>query len=340
MHLNTLQRNQNYLIYGIVVLLAGLFSCKEPAGHSASVQLTVKRFEKDLFSIDQNNYNASLDSLQQEYPAFYPIYFSRIVGFGQVKDSTYRIITRDFINNADLKMLYHDCDSIYANFDGISRNLSLAFGRYQALFPEDTIPEIITFISGFNNGVVTGEGFVGIGLDMFLGEDYRFYPSVNIPRFIVRRMNSDHLVPTVMQGVISAKYETENGTAQTLLDQMIEHGKRLYFLDQVLPDTHDSLKIGYSAAQLKWCKQNETNIWGLFLEENVLYSADQLKFSKYIDEAPFTAGLNNDSAPRIGVWAGWQIVKKYMKENPDITLQQLMETTDSQLILKKSKYRP
>jgi hypothetical protein len=40
------------------------------------------------------------------------------------------------------------------------------------------------------------------------------------------------------------------------------------------------------------------------------------------------------------MWAGWQIVKSCMKNNKDVTLQQLMGDQDAQKILNKSKYRP
>ena len=51
-------------------------------------------------------------------------------------------------------------------------------------------------------------------------------------------------------------------------------------------------------------------------------------------------GENRDSAPKLGVWMGWQIVRKYMKEHPDVTLQQLMADNDAQKILNQSKYKP
>jgi hypothetical protein len=40
------------------------------------------------------------------------------------------------------------------------------------------------------------------------------------------------------------------------------------------------------------------------------------------------------------VWVGWQIVRKYMQENKDVTLQQLMAQKDAQYILNGSKYKP
>ena len=67
-----------------------------------------------------------------------------------------------------------------------------------------------------------------------------------------------------------------------------------------------------------------------------------IKIQKYIAEAPFTPGIGekSDSAPKLGIWTGWQIVKKYMDKNPELTLQQLMHENDAQKILNESKYKP
>ena len=37
---------------------------------------------------------------------------------------------------------------------------------------------------------------------------------------------------------------------------------------------------------------------------------------------------------------GWKIIQHYMKNNPDVTLQQLLDNTDSRAILNAAKYQP
>jgi hypothetical protein len=59
-----------------------------------------------------------------------------------------------------------------------------------------------------------------------------------------------------------------------------------------------------------------------------------------MNDAPFTATISQESPGRLGTWVGWQIIKSYMDENTDVSLQQLMKTTDYQLILNKSGYQP
>jgi hypothetical protein len=123
---------------------------------------------------------------------------------------------------------------------------------------------------------------------------------------------------------------------------MIYNGKIMYFMDKILPDAGDTLKISYTRDQLKWCTDFEPKIWAYFLEENLLYETDYPKIQKYLTEAPFTPGLGerNESAPKLAVWTGWQIVRAYMDKHPEVTLQQLMANKDAQKILNESKYRP
>jgi hypothetical protein len=134
----------------------------------------------------------------------------------------------------------------------------------------------------------------------------------------------------------------ESDSAKSLLSKMIYNGKIMYYMDQVFPDMSDTTKIGYTGAQLKWCQQFESNIWAYFLNENLLYETDYLKIQKYLTEAPFTPGLGekSESAPKLAIWTGWQIIRKYMEKHPDTTLPQLMAMTDAQKILNEANYKP
>jgi hypothetical protein len=134
----------------------------------------------------------------------------------------------------------------------------------------------------------------------------------------------------------------ESDNDKTLLSKMVYNGKILYFMDQILPNVADSIKIGYTTQQINWCTDFKATIWAYLLEQNLLYETDDQKIQTYINEAPFTPqlGEHNQSAPKIGVWTGWQIVREYMERHPEVTLQQLMANQDAQKILNDSKYRP
>lgn len=71
-----------------------------------------------------------------------------------------------------------------------------------------------------------------------------------------------------------------------------------------------------------------------------MYENDLKILRELTSDGPFTGAISKDCPPRIAMWVGWQIVKSYMKNNKVVTLSDLMNETDAQKILSKSKYRP
>jgi uncharacterized protein YjaZ len=71
-----------------------------------------------------------------------------------------------------------------------------------------------------------------------------------------------------------------------------------------------------------------------------LFSPDPLVIRKFIQDGPFTAGMPEGAPAMLGKWAGWQIVRSYMNKHRDVSLEQLFKTTDSQVILSESGYKP
>jgi hypothetical protein len=120
---------------------------------------------------------------------------------------------------------------------------------------------------------------------------------------------------------------------------MIDAGKRLYLLDHFLPQVADSLKTGYTQKQLDGCYDNEAGIWNYFVQNNLLFITDPLQVRDYMQDGPFTEVLGQASPGFIGQFIGWQVVKKWMDKNPEITLQQLIETQEKK-IYDEAKYKP
>ncbi len=121
---------------------------------------------------------------------------------------------------------------------------------------------------------------------------------------------------------------------------MIREGKLMYYLDLVLPDEEDSTKIGFTAAQLQWCRDNEDEIWKFLASEDLLFSNKTEHLRKYINDAPYSYGMPEESPGRVAVWVGWQIVRSYMMKNDNITIQQLFNTIDGLEVLNSSNYKP
>lgn len=308
------------------------------------VDVVLQRFDQDLAQIKPNELAQKLPALKNKYVAFYDDYFEKILSVGSTKNTAYYEVVRQVLSGAAFQDLQQETDSVYKSLNDKKPELEQAFKNIKFYYPDFKTPKIITYISGFQVQTPIGADYVGVGLDMFLGNNSKFYPALveSVPRYISRRFTPENITPRVVEVITREELFPELDADKSLLAKMIYNGKLLYFMKSVLPETSDSTLIGYSTQQMKWAEEFESDSWAYFLEYNLLYDTDYFKIQKYIAEAPFTPGLGtqNDSAPKLGLYLGWQIVKKYMENESDVTLQQLMLEKDPQKILNLAKYRP
>jgi uncharacterized protein YjaZ len=59
-----------------------------------------------------------------------------------------------------------------------------------------------------------------------------------------------------------------------------------------------------------------------------------------MNDGPFTSEISQDSPGRLGIWVGWQIVDSYMRNNENVSIQELINEGDAQKILEQSFYKP
>jgi gliding motility-associated lipoprotein GldB len=331
--------------YFMTLMLCLLLSCKQstrPDVTTISVNAKIERFDKDVFAGKGKDVNQTADLLQKKYGTFYNDYINRIVGDGSY--SAPQILNTLYKDQAYTD-LSTEAEAAFPNMTAIESDLSQSFKYIKYYYPKSRTPRFISFVSGFAVQTPIGDDYLGIGLDMFMGKDSKFYKGIveSVPVYISRRFSPEYVVPRVTETFTREELFPEQDKDRTLLSKMIHNGKILYFMDQVLQEElPDSLKIGYTTKQMEWCKTYESDIWAFFLENNLLFETDYQKIQVYLSEGPFTPGLGdkNQSAPKLGVWMGWQMVRKYMQENKSVTLQQLMAEEDAQAILTGSRYKP
>ncbi|HEY4198304.1 MAG TPA: gliding motility lipoprotein GldB [Mucilaginibacter sp.] len=341
---NPTKPKQIYLIFLTSLLLTACGRSKKVDVSNIDVNVKIERFDHDLDAMRAKPMMQQAIFMEKKYGIFYQDFMERIIQAGTVRDSNYFTTLRDIFNSQSYKDLKHDVDSVYPNMDKQNEELTDAFRHIKYYFPQKKLPKVYAYFSGFQLQTPIGDGYVAIGLDEFLGADSRFYPALteNLPRYITRRFAPEYIAPRLVEVIAREDMFPPNDQDKSLLSKMVYNGKILYFMDRILPDVADSVKIGYTQKQMKWCDDYKSQIWGYFLEESLLYETDYEKIQKYIGEAPFTPGLGekNEAAPRLALWTGWQIVRQYMDKHPEETLPQLMAEKDAQKILNDSKYRP
>lgn len=328
-----------------------LISCsnskKQPDLSNIQVKLTVQRFDEDLFKIDTNDIATGIRAMQQKYPSFYKDFMGNILGIPETDPQAVEVV-RQYIR--EFRSLYNLSERQFKDFSKPAAEVKELLRHVHYYFPKYALPEqLITFIGpmnafyqnslGWSGDIITHAG-LGIGLQLHLGKSSPLYEQAEgrgYPMYIARRFEPEYISVNAAKNIIDDIHPMMDN--KTLIDQMIDKGKRLYVLDQLLPNTADSLKIGYTGRQLEACKKNEALIWTYFLQNNLVFETDYQKIKPYISEGPNTQELGDDSPGFISLFVGKQIVDQFMEKHTDLRLMQLLEY-DSRKLFEESKYKP
>ncbi len=331
----------------VIVSVIFLTSCQDNNSFNIDVsdikvEIKTKHFEKDLFKFNIDSADYYINLYRQNYGEFFKLFNYQITEIGSSEDKSYPENLDMFVRYWKTEKIPHILDSVFVDFDNQQvPEIQKAFQHYKYYFPEDTVPEIYTFFSSFGYSVVSLDGIVGLALDKYLGKKfYYLYDKVGWSNYQKRRMIKEMIPVDIMQSVAVSDfpYDTENG--DNLLRKLIYEGKIQYYLNCMLPEVADTLKWRYTKRQLHWAEKYENKIWSYIVEQKLLFSSEQSEIRKLTGDGPYTSVFTDVSAPRAGSFIGYKIVEKYMKNNKNVSLKELMEEKDERKILAGAKYNP
>ncbi|MCE5344716.1 MAG: hypothetical protein LLG13_00320 [Bacteroidales bacterium] len=322
-----------------------LISCKK--NHykvntsSIDVKVGIKRLEKDIFTLNPDEIPEKIPFLRQRYGSFLQL-FSYVINTGDVNESSFGDFLVRFCTDKQNNDVYALTMKLYPDISNIETNLQEAFRHYLYYFPEKKVPAIFTCITGFNNSVITGDSVLGIGLDRYLGADCEYYPRLQIYKYMAARMTPENIVPDCIYGWGATEWDFSaiNYPNDNVITEMIHEGKLKYFEKCMLPETSDELIFGFTSDQMKFCRNNESQMWQYLIENDLLFKTDQFTIRKLTGEAPFTSYFTNESPGKAAVWLGFRIVEAYMMKNQGTRIEELMKNTDASAIIEKGKYNP
>lgn len=328
---------------GFVIILISIFtfSCSDkeeicsnaPDVSDIEVNISTKDYTEELIEI---NYKEEALAFIENKP-FLSKYFFDAANFPGDSALAKRMLT--ILTNSTYKdTVYQQVVETFGDFSDIKNDFTKAFQYYKHYYPEVNDPEIEIMLSGLQKDLYVSDSLISFAADYFLGPDAAFVPA-GVPDYILRRYQKEYIVPMSMLLITQSKNRT-NFDDKTLLADMVFFGKSYYLAKQTVPCTPDSLLIGYTEQEIEDINKNEHIIWANFLENDLLYETSHFIKNKFTGERPKTFEISNNCPGRIGIWVGWQIVKSYMKNNPEVSIQELMEQTDAQNIFKLSGYKP
>jgi hypothetical protein len=240
-----------FLSAAAIVILMGCNSFqKKPNVSAIEVPLTTVRYEQSFFAIDTLRLDVSLQKLAGQQPLFTQDFLYNILA------TTPETAAKDvpqFINA--YQSLYKQTSIKFSSIKAQEQAIKEGLKFIKFYFPDYKLPtKLITFIGPINSfGNIITIDALAIGLQMYLGKNDPIYLSEEgqslYPIYVSRRFEPSYMATNCMKNIRDDMFPLQDAGAP-LCEQMVEAGKRLYFLKQVLPSEQDSIVTGYTAAQL------------------------------------------------------------------------------------------
>lgn len=326
-------RSYLYLLFSFLFL----FSCQKKGCEIADevqkipVNLEVERLEQQFFTVTSEQ---EMQAFLQQHPQF----ASRFLQQEQYPST--EVLLQSLLKLAtdtSIQKLVRETKTTFGDFSEEEKSLENAFKHVKFYYPDFYVPKVQTYISGLSRDLYVSDSLVVLGLDFFIGEKASYRPQA--PQYILNRYEKELMVPATLL-LVSNKFNKTDLVNNVMLEEMVDYGKSYYFVERMMPCTPDSLIIGYSNQEFADVQANEGKIWAHFVEKGLIYEQSQFIIRKYIGERPNVPEISARAPGRIGTWVGWQIVRKYMETNPEVTLQELMAEKNARKILEGSKYKP
>ncbi len=331
--------------YLLNVLFLSLFFCSSCSKDNSK--------EDDIKKITANVNIVSIDSLifkasnEKEVLDILVQYKSATGNYFKTPDQEFNVLAKKIfalVSNPSLKDFYQQSKekSFFGN-NQLYEDFQEAFRHIKYHYPEFKEPKIYTFFTGFGGGGVipntdlfVSDSVILIGLDYFMGKKAKYLPDVF--EYQLKQLTTRSIVPKAVL-FLSQKYNSTNPEDRTLLADMVYFGKSFVFAKTMSPSIADSLIIGYTNQEMEDTHSYQSDVWAYFIDNSLLFTTDEPKKNKMLGARPNTSEIGTTCPGSVGKWLGWRIVKKYMKENNQKSLQELMKTNNANSILQQSQYK-
>ena len=335
--------NKYSLVILSLILLFGFSACKNnkrfkvDAG-SEVLQVKINRFDTAFIAFDNSNALKSTEELYQVYPQFMDVFVSDVLREDPKDTIKVSQAISKFLSNTVFSDVNKNVSETFKDVSSVEKSISESYQRIHYFFPQVKLPQLYFFVSGFNQSMVVHPDFIGVGLDMYLGSDFPLYKEITY-EYLTYNMRPESIPVDIISAILFNNFKLDV-KEDRLLDNMLYRGKIMYILAAIMPQVEPNDLMGYTRFQWEWSRKYEQAVWNSILDKNDIYSSDNLLIRKYLNEAPFTTPISQESPGRLGTWIAWQIVNSYMDKNQQITLADLLKDNNYQKMLDNSGYRP
>ncbi len=328
-----------------ILLLASCEPKKEgiPNIDNINVDARIVRFDSMLYSISSID---DLNVMQFTYPAFFELYFYRILGFqNRGQDSLYSDV-RNMLSSKTFKALGQKGHNQYDDISDISEEWRKAMKFYSFYFKPETVPDLYTTVTEFAFGsfifpISEIKDGIGVSVDLFLGDSINYQAmaksDASFSAYNSRTFNRDHLVKKAVDALIDDIIPPIQSSE--FLPHLLREGKKYFVSDKILPLTSDTVIWEFTPEQLTWIKNNEWNIYSFLISNELFFSKDRSTYIRLITPAPSTQNMPPESPGRAVVYIAYKIVEQYMRRYPKTTMRELVDM-DAYTLFQEAKFKP
>lgn len=329
-------------------LMTGLYSC----GGERTYDVPASAYDHDVpeavnvRSLMQQAAADGLESWQAQTGEFGLAYTEDILRIGAGDDPATLLEFERFLSHPDVAPIEAAIDTTSGLPERLAQHeatLRRAFQRFHHWFPDDELPQVAWMNSGFNYAVYPMPGYLGVGLEWFLGTEHPIVQTLApnmFPQYMRNRMQPDRVPTSAFRGWLLVHFSQPWYRTERCVDEMLFWGKAMFILEQCMPDAPKAALFDWSEAEWQWAREHERDVWIELQPQDVLFESDRTRFGKWFTEGPFTryGAIPQDSPDRLGVYMGWRMVSDYMDKHPELELADLIQVTDINPVIKA--YRP
>ncbi len=301
--------------------------------------IKIYRYDRLQYEASFSNSVSAIQKMKIEFPQATKILIEDVLGLGMVNSPKMNERIRDYYKDTVLIQVMNDARERFKDVSLLEKDFTKAFKKLKKEIPTFIVPEIYTQYSALNQSVVVGDSLLGISLDKYLGQDYPIYKKYYYA-FQRKTMNPERILPDCLTFYLISQYpfswEWEH---RSLFDVMMYRGKIAWVVEKVLnADVTGQVAFGYSLEEVRWCKKKGLEVWKIMESRRYMESMDPMMIRSFTTTDP-NLFLDEKNVPAsIGTWMGMKIVDCYMKQHDDVTMEELLQTTDYHHILNSTKF--
>lgn len=301
--------------------------------------VTVSRYDQLLNEYVEYNSFLALQKMNTHYLSETKYLIEDILELGPVDDAHTSTKLKAFYSDSTLRVLSRDALAKFKDMSGLEKDLTRGFRNLKKEIPSVKIPRVYSQLSALNESVVVGDSVLGFSIDKYMGKDYPLYKQFYYD-YQCSSMVPDRIVPDCFMFYLLSQYPLSEKDTHSLLECMMHKGKIHYLIKEILDYDSYAQEMGYSGEEDEWCTQNRKQIWEYITRNGHLNTNDPMVIRKYMASAPYTAYFGDGSPPMLGVWMGTQIIDSYLKNNKDVSIEELMKDTDYRRMWTNAKFKP